>query len=136
MKHLFSLAVLLLISVCAYSQNVPKPADPCQKLDTVTLKNLILGTWVDMQDPTHIMTITTDSVEETISVTMGKDTKQNNSYWNYKITDNLFSTDDATCYSIEEYKDGYSHHVKIAINSVDSHYMLTGGEGNSVFKKK
>jgi hypothetical protein len=135
MKHLVALLLLSFASY-GYSQDAPKTYNPCQKLDTNTIKQLLIGTWVDTKDPSHIMVITTDSVEETIIVTMGSDTRTNESYWNYQLVDNIFSSDDVTCYSLREYKEGYNHHVDNSINSLDKNYLLFGAAGKIVFKRK
>jgi len=129
------LIITLLLSTLAYCQDIPKPYDPCQKLDTNNIKKLLIGTWVDTKDPSHIIVITDDSVEETILIKIGNDTHEDQSFWNYKLIDNLFSNDDVTCYTLREYKAGYDHHVDNAINGIDSHYMLLGSSGKLVFKK-
>jgi hypothetical protein len=116
--------------------NAQKVYDPCQKLDTNTIRKLIVGTWVDTKDSSHVMVITDDSVEENIIVNMGGKVSTNYSYWNYKFIDNIFSTDDATCYSLREYKDGYSSHVDLSINSIDAHFLLIGASGKKIFKRK
>jgi len=134
MKYLLFIVSLFFASI-AYSQDAPKPGDPCQKMDTNTIKKLLVGTWVDAKDPTHVMVITDDSVEETIIIKMGNDTHKDVSYWNYKLTDNIFSTDDVTCYTLRQFKAGYDHHVDNAINTVDAHYLLLGASGTTVFKR-
>jgi hypothetical protein len=133
MKHLIAIVLFAIIANTSVSQKV---YDPCQKLDTNTIKKLLIGTWVDMKDTTHIMTITSDSVEETIIINrvLGKDADV--SYWNYKFQDNFLSTDAVTCYTLREYKAGYAHNVDLNINSVDEHYLLLGASGKSVFKKR
>jgi len=133
MKHFLALLVFTVIANCCISQ---KAYDPCQKLDTNTIKKLLIGTWVDMKDTTHIMTITPDSVEETIIINrvLGKDADVSN--WNYKFQDNFLSTDAVTCYTLREYKAGYAHNVDLNINAVDDHYLLLGASGKSVFKRK
>jgi hypothetical protein len=97
---------------------------------------LLIGTWEDTKDPSHVMVITSDSVEETIIITMGSETHKNESYWNYKIIDNIFSTDEVTCYSLRQYKEGYDHHVDNTINAVDAHYLIFGAGGKTMFKRK
>jgi hypothetical protein len=136
MKRLLLIFNFFLNICICQSQNIPKPQDPCQKLDTNTIRRLIIGTWVEMQDTSHIMTITSDSVEETIVVMMGKNKQENNSYWNYRFEENIFSTDQISCYSIIEFHEGYNDKVTIAINSVDNHYLLMGASGKKVFKKR
>jgi hypothetical protein len=135
MKYILFISAFLLSTV-AYSQDAPKTFDPCQKLDTNTIKKLLIGTWVDSKDPSHVMVITDDSVEETIVIKMGNDSHKDASFWNYKIIDNLFSTDDVTCYTLRQYKEGYAHNVDNAINAIDSHYLLLGGSGKIVFKRQ
>lgn len=135
MKHALLIISLFAATHC-FAQSVPKPADPCQKLDTNTIKQLLLGTWVDMNDTSHTMYFSEDSLVENIKVSMGSTFKQDVSYWSYKLVDNLFSSDAVTCYSIREIKEGYSHHTDVSINSIDSHYMLLGSSGKNVFKKK
>ena len=133
MKQIIALISFIVITNCCISQKV---YDPCQKLDTNTIKKLLVGTWVDTRDTTHIMVITTDSVEETIYINrvIGKDADI--SYWNYKFIDNFLSTDAVTCYTLREYKAGYDHHVDLNINAVDDKFLLFGASGKSVFKKK
>jgi hypothetical protein len=134
MKYLI-LTAFLLFAGAGWCQDAPKPADPCQKLDTNMIKKLLIGIWVDTKDPSHTMVITNDSVEETIVIKMGNDSHSDLSYWNYKVTDNIFSTDDVTCYTLSQFKAGYDHHVDNAINSINTHYMLLGASGNVVFKR-
>ncbi|HXB11217.1 MAG TPA: hypothetical protein VNZ45_04470 [Bacteroidia bacterium] len=133
MKYI--VAILSLMLIASYSQ-AQKVYDPCQKLDTNDIKKLIVGTWVDTKDSSHVMVITDDSVEENIIVNMGGKVSTNYSYWNYKFTDNIFTTDAVTCYSLREYKEGYSSHVDLSINSIDAHYLLIGASGKKVFKRK
>jgi len=133
MKNLLILTALFAITISCKSQKV---SDPCMKVDTNQIKQLIVGTWVDVKDTNHVMVVTADSVEESILIVEGSVKKWNNSYWNYKFTDNLFSSDDVTCYSLVEYKEGYKNKVNNAINGIDQNYMLLGGSGKMVFKRK
>jgi hypothetical protein len=127
---------LMLLTIKANCQSAPNPADPCLKLDTNKIRQMMQGTWVETGDTNHILTITPDSVEETIIIGSGINKKTNLSYWNYKYTDNIFSSDAVTCYSLVETKEGYTHHQDFAINSIDAHYMLLGASGKKVFKRK
>lgn len=136
MKRALIFSIIILFAIQGKSQNAPKVYDPCQKLDTNKIKQLILGTWVDMKDTSHIMTFTDDSLTERILIVEGAVKKINWSFWSYKFTDNIFGTDDVTCYSLVEYKEGYSHHVDFAINAIDDHYLLLGASGKTAFKKK
>ena len=136
MKYIVTLFLLVALANTGIGQSAPKPSDPCQKLDTNTIKKLIIGTWVEVKDTSHIIVITTDSVEETIIVNLNGKPSANQSFWNYKFTDNIFSTDDITCYSLREYKEGYNHNVDIAINFIDAKYLLMGSSGKTVFKRR
>ena len=129
------LASLLSASYCK-AQNAPAPADPCQKLDTNNIKSLLLGTWADVNDTSHTIYFSPDSLVENIKVTMDGKPKSDVSYWSYKLIDNLFSSDAVTCYSLREMKEGYAHHTDVAINSIDAHYLLMGSGGKTVFKKR
>jgi hypothetical protein len=133
MKYVTTLLALLVMTAICSGQKV---YDPCQKLDTNTIKKLLIGTWIDMKDTTHIIVITADSVEETIIINrvIGKDADV--SYWNYKFIDNFLSTDAVTCYTFREYKAGYDHKVDININAIDEHFLLMGASGKSVFKRR
>lgn len=133
MKYLTAVLAFLAIATFSVAQ---KTYDPCQKMDTNTIKKLILGTWVEVKDTTHLLVVTPDSVEETIVINLGGKQSTNQSFWNYKFTDNLFSTDDVTCYSLREYKEGYDHHVDLSINAIDSHFLLIGASGKTVYKRK
>lgn len=137
MKHFACLILFALMAISARCQNAaPDPANPCEKLDTNKIKNLIIGTWVDVKDSTHIITVTYDSVEETVVIQLDGRNSTDQSFWNYSFTDNIFSTDAVTCYSLIEYKPGYETKQKVAINYIDSNYMLMGAEGKTVFKRK
>ncbi len=137
MKHFPLLTLLLLFTTYTFAQKpIPAPVSPCQKLDTGTIKNLIIGTWIDVKDSTHIITVTYDSVEETVVIQVGGRTSRDKSYWNYRFTDNIFSTDAVTCYTLLEYLPDYPGKEKVAINYIDSDYMLLGAEGKVVFKRK
>jgi hypothetical protein len=136
MKHIVCIFSFFLFVSYGMAQNVLKSTDPCQKLDTNSLKQLILGTWVDVNDTAHTIYFSEDSLVERIKVVMEGKSKSDISYWAYKFIDNLFSTDAVTCYSLREYKDGYSHHTDVAINSIDAHYLLMGSAGKTVFKKR
>jgi hypothetical protein len=136
MKYIVCIFSFLLFTNYGKAQNVPKAADPCQKLDTNNLKQLILGTWVDMNDTSHTIYFSEDSLVERIKVVMDGKPKRDISYWGYKFIDNIFSTDAVTCFSLREFKEGYSHHTDVAINSIDAHYLLMGSAGKTAFKKK
>ena len=58
------------------------------------------------------------------------------SYFNYKFTDNMFSSDDVTCYSLVEYLPGTTGHTDFAINSITNEYLLLGATGKMAFKRK
>jgi hypothetical protein len=58
------------------------------------------------------------------------------SYFNYKSTDNLFSSDEVTCYSLVEYLPGTIGHTDFAINSITHDYLLLGATGKMAFKRK
>lgn len=133
MKYLFAVLALATLSLQAISQKV---YDPCQKLDTNIIKRLIIGTWVDTKDTSHVLFVTEDSLTENIYIMEGGIKKVNTSYWSYKFTDNIFSSDAVTCYSLYEYKDGFTHHIDYAINAIDEHYMLLGSTGKNVYKRK
>ena len=133
MKYLFTLAGFALFAIQVTAQKV---YDPCQKLDTNKIKRLIIGTWVDQKDTSHVLVVTEDSITENIQIMEGGYKKVNTSYWSYKFTDNIFSTDEATCYSIYEYKEGFTSHIDYAINAIDEHYMLLGSTGKNIYKKK
>ena len=130
--------LLILISFVAFSYQGfgQKVYDPCQKLDTNTIKRLIIGTWIDTKDTSHVLIVTEDSLTENILITEGGIKKVNTSYWSYKFTDNIFSSDAVTCYSLYEYKEGYSHHVDYAINAIDEHHMMLGSTGKNIYKRK
>ena len=133
MKNIFILLTFLSITLQCKSQ---KAYDPCQKLDTNTIKRLIIGTWVEVKDTSHVLVITDDSLEESIVIMEGVIKKLNVSYWNYKFTDNIFSSDDVTCYSLYEYKEGYGNHITTAINGLDEHFLLLGASGKTAFKRR
>jgi len=136
MKYIVIIMLFAFLGLPAKAQNAPKVFDPCQKLDTNKIKQLIPGTWVDVSDTSHTMVITEDSLTESILITEGLKKKVNVSYWSYKFTDNMFSSDAVTCYSIVEYKEGYSRHSDYAINAIDDKYLLLGSTGKTVFKRK
>ncbi len=96
----------------------------------------MLGTWVDIKDSTHIITVTDDSVEETVVIQLDGKNSTDQSFWNYRFTDNIFSTDAVTCYSLVEFKPDFDRKQKVAINYIDSNYMLLGAEGKTVFRRK
>ncbi len=133
MKLIFLVLGGLIMGVSGTCQKV---YDPCQKLDTNTIKKLILGTWVEMADTSHVLVVTEDTLTERILIDEGGVKKINLSYWSYKFTDNMFSSDDVTCYSLFEYKEGYSHHTDFPINAIDVNYMLLGSTGKKVYKRK
>ena len=133
--------VVIIISLIAFTsyckaQNAPSAVDPCQKLDTNNIKQLLLGTWADINDTSHTIYFSPDSLVESIKVNMEGKPKSDVSYWSYKLIDNLFSSDAVTCYSLREIKEGYAHHTDVAINTIDAHYMLLGSGGKLVFKKR
>jgi hypothetical protein len=136
MKHLLIVFFFLAIGIPDYCQNTPKIYDPCQKLDTNTIKQLLIGNWVDMSDTSHKMVITEDSLTESVLVIENGMKKVHTSYWSYKFTDNIFSTDEVTCYSLYEFKEGFAHHIDYAINAIDEHFLLLGASGKMAFKKK
>jgi len=136
MKGTLAVILLLLCANFSNAQSAPAPFDPCQKLDTNNIKQLIYATWVDVNDTSHTLYITSDSLVEKIVVVMGGVPKTDISYWSYKFVDNLFSTDAVTCYSIREFKDGYSHHTDVGINGISKDYLLLGSNGKKVFKRK
>ncbi len=131
-----TIIVTLFLCVDCKAQKVPSPSDPCQKLDTNNIKQLLLGTWADVSDTSHTIYFSPDSLVENIKVNMDGKPKSDVSYWSYKLIDNLFSSDAVTCYSLREMKEGYAHHTDVAINSVDAHYLLLGSGGKSVFRKR
>ncbi|HSY75943.1 MAG TPA: hypothetical protein VK890_03755 [Bacteroidia bacterium] len=135
MKYIIIFALFLSANFC-FAQNAPKPVDPCQKLDTNNIKDLLLGTWIDQGDTSHHIYFSPDSLVETIKTMVDGKFKIDISYWSYKFVDNLFSTDAVTCYSLRESKEGYAHHTDVGINYIDAHYMLMGSGGKAVFKKK
>jgi hypothetical protein len=136
MKRIPALLFLVLCAYYSHAQTAPKPYDPCEKLDTNNIKQLILGSWVDVNDTSHTLYITTDSLVEKVIITMGNVPKTDISDFSYKFIDNLFSTDAVTCYSIREYKDGESHHTDIGINGIDNNFLMLGSTGKMVFKRK
>lgn len=133
MKYLLVILALAILSFQGFSQKV---YDPCQKLDTNSIKRLIIGTWIDTKDTSHVIIITEDSLTENILIMEGGIKKVNTSYWSYKFTDNIFSSDAVTCYSLYEYKEGSTHHIDYAINAIDEQYMLLGSTGKNVYKRK
>jgi hypothetical protein len=136
MKYPLIFIFFMAIVVQGKCQDSPKPADPCQQLDTNKIKLLILGTWVDRKDTNHVLIITEDSLTERIQIGDGMNKKINTSYFSYKFTDNIFSSDAVTCYSIVEYVPGYPNHTDFAINSVTQNYLLLGSTGKVVFKRR
>lgn len=136
MKFNLIIATLVFVAFQGMGQNAPKVYDPCQKLDTNTIKKLILGTWVEVSDTSHVLMFTEDSLTESILINEGGIEKKNISYWSYKFTDNMFSSDDVTCYSLYEYKEGYAHHTDFPINALAANYMLLGSTGKKVYKRK
>lgn len=136
MKYMLIAAFCMAFAIKGKCQNAPKPLDPCQKLDTNTIKQLLLGTWIDQSDTSHILTITDDTLTEKIVIVEGNVNKLNISYFSYKFTDNIFSTDAITCYSIVEYTEDSPTHTDFAINSITHNYLLLGGAGEKVFKRK
>ncbi len=137
MKNLLFTAIFALVANLSPCQtHIPSPAEPCAKLDTDKIKNLMLGTWVDIKDSTHIITVTDDSVEETVVIQLDGKNSTDQSFWNYRFTDNIFSTDAVTCYSLVEFKPDFDRKQKVAINYIDSNYMLLGAEGKTVFRRK
>ena len=133
MKGILLCSVALLIAVIGKSQKV---YDPCQKLDTNKIKQLILGTWIDIKDTSHVLTFTEDSLTERILIDNNGVKKINMSYWSYKFTDNIFSSDAVTCYSLYEYKEGYSHHTDFPVNGIDNNFLLLGSTGKNAYKRK
>jgi hypothetical protein len=136
MKYSMIFIFFLAISFQAKSQDSPKPADPCQQLDTNKIKQLIIGTWVDIKDTTHVLIINEDTLTERIQIKDAVDKKINTSYFSYKFTDNIFSSDAVTCYSIVEYMPGFKTHTDFAINSVTQNYLLLGSTGKMAFKRR
>lgn len=136
MKYTLIVIALMAIAIPGKSQSSPKVYEPCQQFDTNTIKQLIIGTWVDTRDTSHVIAITDDSLTEKIIIDDGATKKFNISYFSYKFTDNMFSSDAVTCYSIVEYIDGSSTHTDFAINSITHDYMLLGATGKMVFKRK
>ncbi len=133
MRYLF---IFIAIALLSRGVNAQKVYDPCQKLDTNTIKHLIIGTWVDMKDSSHVLVVTEDSLTESILIMQGGFKKINTSYWSYSFTDNIFSSDEVTCYSLREFKDGFTHHIDYAINAIDQQYMLLGSTGKNIYKRK
>jgi hypothetical protein len=136
MKYLFIAALLLAFSIKSKCQNSSKIYDPCQQLDTNKIRDMLTGTWVDTRDTSHVLTITDDSLTEKIVIMEGTSKKTNVSYFSYKFTDNIFSSDAVTCYSIVEYIPGYPTHTDFAINSITEDYLLLGSTGKMAFKRK
>ena len=136
MKYVVIIFSFILFTSYCKAQNAPSPVDPCQKLDTNNIKQLLLGIWADVNDTSHTIYFSPDSLVESIKVNMDGKPKSDVSYWSYKLIDNLFSSDAVTCYSLREMKEGYAHHTDVAINTIDSHYMLLGSSGKLVFKKR
>ena len=136
MKYSFIAAFLLAFVTIAKCQSPSKIYDPCQKLDTNNIRQLLTGTWVDVRDTSHVLTITDDSLTEKIVIVEGTIKKTNVSYFSYKFTDNMFSSDAVTCYSIVEYMQGYPTHTDFAINSITHDYLLLGATGKMAFKRR
>ena len=136
MKYILFLIAFLAVASHVKSQDSPKPADPCQQMDTNKIKQLIIGTWVDAKDTSHVLIITDDSLTEKIVISEGISKKVNVSYFSYKFTDNIFSSDAVTCYSLVEYIPGYPTHTDFAINSISTNYMLLGSTGKMVYKRR
>jgi hypothetical protein len=136
MKYSMIFIFFLAISFQAKCQDLPKPADPCQQLDTNKIRDLITGTWVDMKDTNHVLVINEDSLTERIQIGEGMNRKINTSFFSYRFTDNIFSSDAVTCYSIVEYVQGYKTHTNFAINSITKNYLLLGSTGKMVFKRR
>ena len=132
-KFIVIAASVLLTTACA----AQTPASPCMKADTNQIKQLLVGTWIDVKDTAHKLIITPDTLTEVIIMKMDNGVfKYNTSYWSYKFIDNFASTDAVTCYTMREVKDGYNGHVDVPINYVDAHYLLTGTTGKNVYKRK
>lgn len=136
MKLTLILFFILGITMQGKCQSSPKIYDPCQQIDTTTIKQLIIGTWVDTKDTSHTLVITDDSLTERIQIGDGVNKKINISFFSYKFTDNIFSSDAVTCYSLVEYILGYPTHTDFAINSVTQNYLLLGSTGKMAFKRK
>jgi|GEM_PF-1507865 len=136
MKYLLIGVFFLAFAIEAKCQSSYKIYDPCQKLDTNTIRQLLAGTWVDARDTSHVLIITDDSLTEKIVIVEGARKKTNVSYFSYKFTDNMFSSDAVTCYSIVEYMQGYPTHTDFAINSITHDYLLLGATGKMAFKRK
>jgi len=136
MKYILILIAFWGITSQVKGQDSPKPADPCQQLDTNKIKQLITGTWVDAKDTSHVLVITDDSLTEKIVIVEGISKKVNVSYFSYKFTDNIFSSDAVTCYSLVEYIPGYPTHTDFAINSITQNYLLLGATGKMVYKRR
>lgn len=136
MKYTLIFAFFLATAAPGKSQDSPKPAEPCQQLDTNKIKQLIIGTWVELKDTNHVLVINEDTLTERIQIGDGINKKINTSYFSYKFTDNIFSSDAVTCYSIVEYVQGFKTHTDFAINSVTQNYLLLGSTGKMVFKRK
>ncbi|HTB32913.1 MAG TPA: hypothetical protein VK808_12870 [Bacteroidia bacterium] len=130
------ISILLILVAATFQCKSQKVFDPCQKLDTNTIKRLMTGTWVDMKDTSHTLVITEDSLTEKILIMEGGVKKVNTSYWSYKFTDNMFSSDAVTCYSLVEYKEGYAHKTEYSINAIDENYFLLGATGKNAYKRK
>lgn len=136
MKYLPIAAFLLMFATIAQCQSSFKIYDPCQQLDTNNIRQLLTGTWVDVRDTSHILTITDDSLTEKIVIDEGTGKKVNVSYFSYRFTDNMFSSDAVTCYSIVEYMQGFQTHTDFAINSITHNYLMLGATGKMAFKRK
>ncbi len=63
MKAILVFSTFIVLTIQSFGQKV---YDPCQKLDTNKIKQLILGTWVDMKDTSHVLIFTEDSLTERI----------------------------------------------------------------------
>jgi hypothetical protein len=135
MKYILSIIIIALSSGTGFAQS-PKIYDPCEKLDTNKLRDMLTGTWVDPMDTAHKLVITPDTLDEIIYVDINGIQVRNQSYFSYRFIDNFLSTDALTCYSIREFKEDINHHTDLNLNSVDDHYLLVGASGRKEFVKK
>lgn len=136
MKYTLILFFFLAFATYSKGQDMPKIYDPCQQFDTNAIRGLMTGTWIDSHDTSHLLIITDDSLTEKIVIMEGANKKVNVSYFSYKFTDNMFSSDAVTCYSLVEYMDGYPTHTTFAINSITPNYLLLGATGKMIYKRK
>lgn len=138
MKYILIFILIIFVAYHSKGQTLPKVYDPCQKLDTNTLKKIILGVWVEVKDTTHVLDISFDTLWETLSVKFNglADKKTNRSWWFYSFTENFMSTDEVTCYSLREYRPNSPSHLDYAINALGDSYLLLGISGKTVYRRK